>query len=316
MNPETLIRFEEDLPVRISAYSVKNWPLHSHPNSMQIIYVARGTVDVKVSFEHFCLMAGDFIVVNHDDFHYIKSEDGDNVIISINFDISYYQKLISHSRYIVFACHSVNVPDFRFNELAAIRRLIAEMADLQMQGPDGWKAGISEKAEEIIGILNDHFTMMMSTQDSLNATRCFKSERLLLLTRKSIQEISAECGFSDTKYYYKHFKLWFRCTPKQYRELYQPEIHKAEDMRALQLSEAVAALAGAEDKTVSDGASEQGTSEESVAVATAPMPFAGPAELNIIFHDPQDREAASKLSKRLQTLYPGVRVGVYESTKK
>ncbi|MDV2687397.1 helix-turn-helix domain-containing protein, partial [Alkalihalophilus lindianensis] len=65
----------------------------------------------------------------------------------------------------------------------------------------------------------------------------FKSEKLLLTTNKSIQEISTECGFSDTKYYYKHFNKWYNCTPAQYRKKYKPEVDKETIKKEIALDE-------------------------------------------------------------------------------
>lgn len=50
--------------------------------------------------------------------------------------------------------------------------------------------------------------------------RANKSERYLINTNHTIVEISEECGFSDPQYYYKAFKEWYKCTPKQFREKY------------------------------------------------------------------------------------------------
>lgn len=50
--------------------------------------------------------------------------------------------------------------------------------------------------------------------------RANKSEWYLINTDHTIVEISEECGFSDPQYYYKAFKEWYKCTPKQFREKY------------------------------------------------------------------------------------------------
>ncbi|MCS4481211.1 helix-turn-helix domain-containing protein [Clostridium botulinum] len=42
--------------------------------------------------------------------------------------------------------------------------------------------------------------------------------KLLLDTDKTISEISEELGFSHTRYFNKHFKKHYKCTPMQYRK--------------------------------------------------------------------------------------------------
>lgn len=55
----------------------------------------------------------------------------------------------------------------------------------------------------------------------LGYIRANLSEDMLLNTNKTIVEISEECGFSDVKYYYSAFRDWYKCTPKQFRDVYR-----------------------------------------------------------------------------------------------
>ncbi|WP_105616283.1 AraC family transcriptional regulator [Vallitalea okinawensis] len=45
--------------------------------------------------------------------------------------------------------------------------------------------------------------------------------RLLLTTNEPIIHISFICGFSDPKYLIKYFKIYYNCTPSQFRSLYR-----------------------------------------------------------------------------------------------
>ncbi len=56
-----------------------------------------------------------------------------------------------------------------------------------------------------------------SFQERLNYERVLKSEFLLLTTDMSISSISEQCGFSDAKYYYAHFKRWYGCSPLEHK---------------------------------------------------------------------------------------------------
>lgn len=51
--------------------------------------------------------------------------------------------------------------------------------------------------------------------------RCSNAEALLLNTNKSIQEISALCGFSEAKSFYKWFNHYYKTTPFKHRKMYQ-----------------------------------------------------------------------------------------------
>ena len=60
-----------------------------------------------------------------------------------------------------------------------------------------------------------------SFTDLINLTRVEESIKLLLDTDKTISEISEEVGFSHTRYFNKHFKLNYKCTPLQFRKKYK-----------------------------------------------------------------------------------------------
>jgi len=361
MNPEAPIRFEEDLPVWISASCVRAIALHCNPNAVTVVYVLRGTADVKVSFESFRLGAGEFVVVNHSDFYSVRSDDAENIVILIHISVSHYEKSIGFLRFIVFACDSVTTIDDRQEQLDHIRRLIAGLLDILSRHDRALYADAEHTAHEILNILSVHFSilrhragdttfsrqkmdkyltimkkldedyqkktllddiskseyysrfylahlykgmMLMSIQDSLSATRCFKSERLLLTTKKSIQTISTECGFSDTKYYYKHFKLWYLCTPKQYRKLFQPEVFIKNEMREIALDEAATIMSA----LLNAGRPKPEGSEKPNAACGVKAIFQGPVELNIVYHDPMDRESAERLRGELEAMFQHARV--------
>ncbi|WP_422485525.1 helix-turn-helix domain-containing protein [Gudongella sp. DL1XJH-153] len=81
----------------------------------------------------------------------------------------------------------------------------------------------------------------------LNQIRVEESTKLLIDTDKSISEISEEVGFSHTRYYNKHFKIHYKCTPIQYRKKNKVSEKQLEQMRKidyLSLKEALPYLEG------------------------------------------------------------------------
>lgn len=57
-----------------------------------------------------------------------------------------------------------------------------------------------------------------SFKDRLNYERVIMSEILLLSTDMSIYSISEKIGFSDVKYYYKHFRKWYGVNPSEHKK--------------------------------------------------------------------------------------------------
>lgn len=69
-------------------------------------------------------------------------------------------------------------------------------------------------------------TFEIGFRKSLSYIRANKSERLLLATDMNITEISEACGFSDPKYYYNAFEEWYKCTPRQFRQMYRSKMNE------------------------------------------------------------------------------------------
>lgn len=60
-----------------------------------------------------------------------------------------------------------------------------------------------------------------SFRDWLNFVRVEKAEKLLLNTSEPITEIAYQCGFSDVRYFNKHFTKWYKISPNKYRQLFR-----------------------------------------------------------------------------------------------
>ena len=58
-------------------------------------------------------------------------------------------------------------------------------------------------------------------RDWLNYVRVEKAEKLLLKTNLPITEIAYQCGFSDVRYFNKHFLKWYKISPNKYRKLFR-----------------------------------------------------------------------------------------------
>lgn len=57
----------------------------------------------------------------------------------------------------------------------------------------------------------------MSFEEMLNYVRSESSIKLLLTSKKSLTQISYECGFSDPRYFNSFFSRFFKCNPAEYR---------------------------------------------------------------------------------------------------
>lgn len=74
-------------------------------------------------------------------------------------------------------------------------------------------------------------TMGLNFKDFVNLARVEEALKLLLDTDMTITEISAEVGFSHTRYFNKNFKKHYKLTPMQYRKKYKIDDDKLEKIR-------------------------------------------------------------------------------------
>ena len=73
----------------------------------------------------------------------------------------------------------------------------------------------------------------LTFQEYLGMLRAESSEKLLIASNKSIAEIAFESGFSDVKYYNKHFKRWYGMTPGDYRKECKDFFHSSDKTKEL-----------------------------------------------------------------------------------
>lgn len=71
-------------------------------------------------------------------------------------------------------------------------------------------------------------TVFQSFSSMIKYIRCYEAEQLLLNTDMPISEISYACGFSDSKYLYSAFKIWWGVTPSEHRAQYAEQLLKDE----------------------------------------------------------------------------------------
>lgn len=76
----------------------------------------------------------------------------------------------------------------------------------------------------------------------LNFIRCDAAERMLLTTEESVVKISNTCGFSDPKYFFKHFKDWWGMTPAKLKGWYRDYQKQPAEVTILSVSDSYLAI--------------------------------------------------------------------------
>ena len=126
--------------------------------------------------------------------------------------------LVNNFTYVNYARREYNLPQ---NVKEMISHMSAYIADNYRD-----KISISTFAEHshfsktyLANFIKSNFQLTFN--EILNYVRCTYAENMLLTTDKSNLEISNDCGFSDSKYFYNHFKKWYAVTPIQHKAWYE-----------------------------------------------------------------------------------------------
>ncbi len=103
MRPE-VIKFSHGLPVNVFARCVEEYPYHWH-NTLEILQVLKGTVNMNIGDDHLQLSANDLAVINPSELHRITPSQ-DNEILFIQIDAEFYRSLLAEDRYVFIYCCS------------------------------------------------------------------------------------------------------------------------------------------------------------------------------------------------------------------
>lgn len=128
------IPFDGKSPVIMNVYTIDEYTLHCHEDAIEIIFVLKGEVQVKVSFEYFTLSEGDYVVVNREDSHKIwRHGDADNMVAVFHISLKQYRASFSHIYYVLFACESFDLAKYK-GQTGQLRRMLLNLMDSLLRG--------------------------------------------------------------------------------------------------------------------------------------------------------------------------------------
>jgi AraC-like DNA-binding protein len=141
---ESDIAFAAGKVVSTGVHGVRHTNVHRHPNALEIVYVLRGDLHIKVSCEDFDLQAGDYAVLNRGDPHALRGS-ADNVTALVHVDLEGCRDIDPFAEHIIFACESFDLARYRRQE-ALLRGLILDVIDHPPAMAD-------QRGRELMGLL-------------------------------------------------------------------------------------------------------------------------------------------------------------------
>lgn len=291
------ISFDNDLPVKVSFETIKEYPIHWH-NSIEIMFVLKGTINVDIESGHYEVEDKELEIINCYEAHRIYSDDEENRVLIFHIDPNFFEKYYKDMENIFFYTNSSEEGAQQEEKYQILRNYLAIIACEAIQKSENYDEEIEkvlvdtlfhlinnfhyliydeedlkeneiqfERYHRITKYIYNNYMNKISLQDIadqeylssyylsheiknmsgtgfkdfLNETRVDESIKLLLDTDKTISEISEEVGFSHSRYYNKHFKMHYNCTPLQFRKKYyltEENYNKAKKYEVYNLIEA------------------------------------------------------------------------------
>ena len=148
------IKFDKSLPANIFIHEVDVVQSHWH-ESIEILLVANGEVDLLVDGKKYNLQEDDLIIINSKEIHSVKSEKS-NIVIAVQVDLSSFNDLYEDIDKINFNCKSFEYSkdDKRF---ILIRKILSEMTYNYIKQNKGYNIKINSLLNELVYILINRF---------------------------------------------------------------------------------------------------------------------------------------------------------------
>ena len=152
---ERVLQYEENLPVNVEALTVDSFPLHFH-RDMQIIYVLKGQIDLKLSFITYNLKAGDMHFIHRNDIHSLKGVSKDNLVLLFNVNVEAFSALYPDFHMQIFTTR-VSKNFVTYEKKLRLRDDIFKVLTELTEKEAGYQSRIYDIAKDVLRILYKDF---------------------------------------------------------------------------------------------------------------------------------------------------------------
>lgn len=150
-----LVETGDELPFDVSLHRVNYVPSHWH-NSVEIIFVLSGNLEVTVGSQQHKLAEGDVFLINPCHVHEVMGLD-QNIIATFLIPLSYLKENIKGIERISFQCESGTVRPEQRSALDQILQLLAEMVQLSNKKGEAYELDMGIRMLAVFSILMKQF---------------------------------------------------------------------------------------------------------------------------------------------------------------
>ena len=159
------INYPFDLPIKISYLNIKNYPTHWH-NSIEIIYVLKGSLHIKIDTDSFTLNEREVEIINSDESHEIQGID-DNKILIFNIDPFFFEKYYKDINNIFFYTNSNDDEDQNGPEYEELKTILSQILCEYVQKLEDYDEEIEELLITLLYHLVNNFHYLTHEKEEL-----------------------------------------------------------------------------------------------------------------------------------------------------
>lgn len=178
MKLEVPTKCNTHMPVHVSILNIEEHPWHNHPDTLEIIYVLKGSPTIKRSIYNSQLTAGDVSVVNPNIIHYITADE-DNVILIFHFDVAYFESHFTNLYDMIFECDSSS-HEGQEKHFDSLRKHLTNIFYDYLEQSSNNENSLLTNCISCLSVLTNHFCEWQQNDNTLIASNPYKKNPVQL----------------------------------------------------------------------------------------------------------------------------------------
>lgn len=161
------IVYPADSPIKITYANIKEYPIHWH-NSIEILYVLRGSINVNVDTDSFEVLEKEMEIINVDEAHRIYSDE-DNRVLMFHIDPSFFEKYYKDINNIFFYTNSTDDGAQEGEEYDLLRNFLAKLLCESVQKLDDFDKEVESLLIDLLYHLINNFHYLTYEREELKS---------------------------------------------------------------------------------------------------------------------------------------------------
>lgn len=160
------VEYKTTARVKARVEMIHYYPFHLHKYSTEIICVLHGEVMICDAAARYTLKSGDVHIFNPKDPHRLQSNVVGSLILTMQLDLSYYEKILPGLKDGYFLCDTCSSRDLSGNDLRLLRFYLARLYRQYTEGSSD--LALEESARQTLQLLLTHFRQYTYTAEEGN----------------------------------------------------------------------------------------------------------------------------------------------------